>query len=473
MNDEMNFPKIFMKRILPAVAVFLMCPAVIFAQDMQPDIKSDRKPDLNSVRSITGTWSGKLKAGNQELELIFRFGEDADGNPEVTMDVPAQSAVGMPVKVNALTADSVSMGVARIMMSYTGRLEDGTIRGTFRQMGASFPLDLVQGAYVKPARPQEPQPPFPYRMEDLEIHDPGTGVCLSATLTYPLGNDCSSSGSEDSSDEGIADASAECSAAGCMPGSAVPVVVMVSGSGGQNRDEEVFGHKPFLVIADYLARHGIASLRYDDRGVGKSTGTQAGCTSEDFADDAARAVEYLRSTGRFGKTGVLGHSEGGMIAFMLGAEGKVDFIVSMAGPGLKGDTLLAEQQNAIMKLRGMPAASTVKSVRQSLAAQAENAWLEYFINYDPADNLSCIDVPVMAINGGNDVQVIADSNMKAIEAALSGRNPHSSFVVYPELNHLFQHCTPETAMDYYTIVETCSEEVLEDIAEWINGLCEQ
>ena len=143
---------------------------------------------------------------------------------------------------------------------------------------------------------------------------------------------------------------------------------MVSGSGAQNRNEEVFGHKPFLVLADYLAKHGIASLRYDDRGVGKSTGNAAACTSEDFAEDAKAGLDWLRGCKTFNRIGVLGRSEGGMIAFMLGAGNAADFIVSMAGTGIPGDTLLAEQRNAALRMHGQPAGQTVKLVRKEIAS---------------------------------------------------------------------------------------------------------
>lgn len=398
---------------------------------------------ISNAQEINGTWKGVLNAGNQKLEIVFHFNYQEDGNSTAKMDVPAQGALDIPVNLKLLSADSVSLEVLALLMAYTGKLTNGTIKGTFNQFGRPFPLDLKPGEAVKPNRPQEPELPLGYNTEEVTFTNQGAGVSLSGTLTYPVGY---------------------------TPNKKVPVVIMVTGSGAQNRDEEVFGHKPFLVMADYLAKQGIASLRYDDRGVGKSTGSQAGCTSVDFASDAESGLSWLKNTGKFSRIGVLGHSEGGMIAFMLGAEGKADFIVSMAGPGIKGDTLLAEQQNAILKLKGFPPTMTVKALRESMAAQSKNVWMEYFMDYDPQMNLSKITVPVMAVNGSYDVQVLLDSNLDAIRKYLSGKNKKNLIKEYSGLNHLFQHCEPDTAVDYYKIEETCSQEVLQDIADWIKSL---
>ncbi len=412
-----------MKKKWLLVLAALLCSVVSFAQE------------------ISGTWNGDLDVGGQKLQIVFHFEKDADGVWTAAMDVPAQSVKGMRADLLLLTADSVSLGVPMIMMSYNGKLDGGVIKGTFWQRGMSFPLDLKQGEGAKIVRPQVPEEPFPYKTVELGLHNEEADIWLGATLTFPTGYE-----------EGVK----------------VPVVVMVSGSGPQDRDEEIYGHKPFLVIADYLARNGIASLRYDDRGVGKSQGTHSSCTSEDFAKDAASVIDFLRRCEEFDKIGVLGHSEGGMIAFMLAADGIADFVVSLAGPGIKGDTLLAEQQNAIFGLKGLPAGATVESVRRQVAMSGK--WMEFFIDYDPRFDLEKIVVPVMALNGGNDVQVIADSNLGAISKALDGKNEKNLIKEYPELNHLFQHCTLQTSLEYYAFEETISEEVLADIVYWVRGL---
>ena len=189
-----------------------------------------------------------------------------------------------------------------------------------------------------------------------------------------------------------------------------------------------------------------------------------------FAEDAACGLSWLKSSGKFNQVGILGHSEGGLIAFMLGAEGKADFLVSMAGPGIKGDSLLVEQQNALFKLKGIPSNVSVSTLRKSMATQPGNVWLEYFMDYDPRPDLERITIPVMAVNGSNDMQVLSDSNISAIRNCLFGKNSKNLIKVYPGLNHLFQHCEPASSMDYYKIEETCSPEVLRDIAAWINSL---
>ncbi len=393
---------------------------------------------------ISGTWKGLLTAANQKLEIVFHFQQEEDGKPSCKMDVPAQSAVGIPANLQVLTEDSVSLSVSAINMTYNGKLIDGTIKGKFNQFGMSFPLELKSGDASKPNRPQEPSVTYIYNTEEVTFSNVNANAKLSGTLTYPVGYN---------------------------PNKKVPVVIMVTGSGSQNRDEEVFGHKPFLVIADYLAKCGIASLRYDDRGVGKSVGGDVmNATSKDFAEDADCGLQWLRDSGKFGKVGVLGHSEGGMIAFMLAADKKADFIVSMAGPGIKGDTLLAEQQNALLKLKGIPANVSVNTVRKEMSMQPQKPWLQYFVDYNPETDLKKITIPVMAINGSYDAQVISESNLGNIRRLLNDKNPKNLIKEYTGLNHLFQQCKPETAVDYYNIEETCSEEVMKDISNWINNL---
>lgn len=399
----------------------------------------------NAQPRIGGIWNGKLNAGMQKLEIVFHFVESAEGECEAWMNVPAQGVKGIRARIKVLTADSVNLEVPLIQAAYAGRLDGDRIRGIFIQRGWPMPLELEPGDVAPLQRPQEPAEPYPYRTREVQVHNPEADVWLSATLTYPVGHE---------------------------EGKSVPLAVMVTGSGSQDRNEELFGHKPFLVIADYLARRGIATLRYDDRGTGRSGGTPTGCTSEDYAADAACGVRLMKESGEFSRVGVLGHSEGGMIAFMLAARGEADFVVSLAGPGIPGDTLLAEQQNAILRSRGILAQSTAAGVRRQAQQEKtmQNEWMAFFLDYDPRPDLERITVPVMAVNGSNDLQVLPASNLRTIRELLSDKNAQNLFREYPDLNHLFQHCTPETAMDYYNIAETFSEEVMQDIAAWINGL---
>jgi hypothetical protein len=244
------------------------------------------------------------------------------------------------------------------------------------------------------------------------------------------------------------------------------VVLFVSGSGQQNRDEELMNHKPFLVIADYLARQGIATLRYDDRATGKSVGGDVkNATTADFMRDAAAGIAFLRSKNAFGKVGIMGHSEGGSIAFMLGGRQQVDFIVSLAGPAVKGDTLLAAQSNRILQLSGQPATMTVEKYRQT-AASASLPWLDWFNDYDPSGDIRQISCPVFALNGDRDCQVISTLCLPALKQLLPASKKHL-IKEYPGLNHLFQHCTTGLPDEYAQIEETVSPEVLQDIATWI------
>jgi hypothetical protein len=243
----------------------------------------------------------------------------------------------------------------------------------------------------------------------------------------------------------------------------------VTGSGQENRDEEIYDHKPFLVIADYLARQGIASLRYDDRATGASKGGDVrNATSEDFARDAAAGLEYLRSRKAFARVGIIGHSEGGLIGFLLGSQGKTDFLVSLAGPGVKGDTLAASQVNWMMEMAGGVGTMTVDSIRKMEKFQKVR-WYQWFIDYAPSADIAATRCPVFALNGDRDSQVISSLNLTAIQRLLP-KSKNNLTKEYPGLNHLFQHCTTGIVNEYRQIEETISPEVLSDIAEWINRL---
>lgn len=389
-----------------------------------------------------GQWSGDLVLGQgKNLPLVLNIGTGSDGKPCCTLDSPMQGAEGIKTEVNVLTADSINITVPDIAATYVGRVTKDVITGRFTQMGMPFKLDLKRGG-VMMNRPQTPQPPLGYTTQEVSFENKAAGAVLSGTLTWPEGYD------------------------GKKP---VPVVIMVSGSGLQNRDEEVFGHKPFLVLADQLARNGIASLRYDDRGTGKSTGDASKATTSDFMKDAAAGLELLRSMdGKFSRVGVIGHSEGGLIAFMLAADGRTDFIVSLAGTGVKGDTIIAGQSNDALRRTGRPANVTATDIRKQ-AETGGNAWLRYFVDYDPADVIASTTCPVMALNGTMDTQVRPRLNLDRIKSLLP-HNAKNSIKEYDGLNHLFQHCTTGFADEYGTIEETMSEDVMKDIAGWINSL---
>ncbi|MBO7271797.1 MAG: alpha/beta hydrolase, partial [Bacteroidaceae bacterium] len=239
-------------------------------------------------------WSGKLNVGVQKLTVGFVINTMSDGTHVCTMDVPEQGAVDIPVVLLKNDADSLKVSIPSIGATYNGhRVSNESIKGLFTQNGYGMVLDLNSGG-IELKRPQTPLPPYEYCTEDVVFLNEAEGAELAGTLTYPVGYERMEKGT-------------------------VPVVLMVTGSGAQDRNEELFGHKPFLVIADFLARNGIASLRYDDRGVGKSKGVVQGTTTMNNLADAAAGISYLRNIGKFGKVGVIGHSEGGTIAFMLGA----------------------------------------------------------------------------------------------------------------------------------------------------------
>lgn len=396
--------------------------------------------------ALLGSWSGKLKVGSMSLTIVLHL-EQADGNIKASLDSPDQGAKGIPASKEFLSDDSVAVKVEMIGATYRAKLKDGKLDGTFSQSGMTFPLVMTKGV-PEVKRPQEPKPPFPYETEEVTFKNEKDSATLAGTLTWPIGYDKNAKKKP-------------------------MVVLFVTGSGQENRDEEIFMHKPFLVIADYLARQGIASLRYDDRATGKSTGGDLqNATSEDFARDAEAGLDFLRSKKAFSKVGILGHSEGGLIAFLLGAQKKTDFIVSLAGPGVKGDTLSAVQSNRIMELSGIDPKLTVKmtakKIRQDTQFQ-KLRWYQWFFDYDPSDNIGKTRCPVFALNGDHDTQVISSQNLTAIKQLLP-KSKKNLFKEYPGLNHLFQHCTTGLPTEYGDIEETISEEVLNDIVQWLRLL---
>ena len=346
-----------------------------------------------------------------------------------------------------------------------------------------FTLNLKPGDFIR-ERKQTPKSPLPYPTEEVTFKNPTDNAVLSGTLSYPLT---------------------------FVMQQKAPVVLFVTGSGQQNRDEELMGHKPFAVIADFLAKMGIASLRYDDRGFGKSTGDATHATSHTFMTDALAGVEFLKSTGKFSKIGILGHSEGGTIAFMAASEKpqEVDFIVSLAGTAVRGDELLLKQNEVLLSanpataLQGIEYCKVLRKVFQHLidgnptdnpkdiidryvaetgtnlpapalqnlqvVLTTSNPWLNYFLSYDPASALKKVTCPVMAINGDKDTQVDASINLGTLKQLLPSHEKHL-IKTYSGLNHLFQHCSTGYANEYAQIEETISPEVLAEIANWIISL---
>lgn len=423
--------------------------------------------------ALTGSWRGELDLGANRLPLVFNFSMES-GVQRCTMDSPLQGAKMIPVRVQFCTADSVALSIINLGVTFNGTVTPTQISGTFRQMGQALPLILVPERPLDERRPQTPKPPFPYQEIDTTFAS-ADGTLLSATLVVPDG-----------------------AVAGRCP-----AVVMVTGSGPQNRDEELFDHKPFAVIADALARHGIASLRYDDRGVGRSQGSYAESDIDDFTADASAALEFLSSFPQFGKTGVLGHSEGGTIALRLGATAHPDFVVSLAAAAERGkDIMLDQNRHSLEKAQIDPvqretiigllskvfdeiaAGRTVEAadvdslakdmdilpkyaamLKQNIAATGQSEYLRQLIALDPSQWLGKIDCPVLALNGTKDTHVNATRNLAVIKSCVNGATIKS----YDGLNHLFQPATTGELTEYETITTTILPQVLKDIADYISA----
>lgn len=392
------------------------------------------------AHNFTGSWTGIISAGESSLHIVFNISQDAEGNTVCTMDSPDQSVKGIPAQIVFESSDSISIRISNLGIEYNGKFNGDMICGVYSQLGLELDLDLKNEQIVY-YRPQNPLPPYPYTTEEIEFVNDEANATLSGTITYPVGY---------------------------IQGKKVPVVVMVTGSGPQNRDSEIYEHKPFLIIADYLARNGYATLRYDDRCVGKSTGRFQAETTKEVAKDAALAVKYLRDTKKFSKIGVLGHSEGGNVAFMLGADKLIDFAITMAGVGVQGDECLYQQGIAIAKQSGQEYQLTKEQLREYLVGTM-SPWYEFFLDYDPASDISKTTCPVLVMNGEKDLQVIASSNVEAIKGNLP-KNKKSQVKIYPGLNHLFQECTTGLPTEYINIEQTISPIVLEDIAAWLKQL---
>ena len=412
-----------------------------------------------SISAQTGTWSGLLKIQNSSLLLVFNLTEGT----EATMDVPDQNASDIGATV-AREGFSLKITVPAINAVFDGMWTGKLITGTFTQNGMGFPLTLNPGM-PKLNRPQTPIGPFPYATEDVSFTN--GDATLRGTLTLPENCDRNT-----------------------------PVLIMITGSGLQNRDEEIYGHKPFAVIADALARNGIATLRYDDRGFAESTGDLMNATVDDFKNDALSGIAMLR--GRFARVGVLGHSEGGAFALMIAAEGKADFIVSLAGLVVSmRETLLWQNRDMLLKA-GLPESQTSEYVRlldaafeaicsgtvppsaegydipeglkanyEMVLAQLASPYMKSSLAMDPRLILDKISCPVLALNGTKDIQVDCETNLGALEKGIkSGLRSERVAGV----NHLFQHCKTGDTSEYKTIEETFSVEVLQMIADWINNI---
>ena len=436
---------------------------------------------IPAFASIDGQWSGILTIQSAKLKLNFNFSTDVNGAAKCTLDSPDQNAFGIPCDVVKIVDSSITVEVSAIKASFSGTLQADSISGTFKQGLASLPLTLHRSAAThKPKeRAQTPQPPFPYVEKEVSITNIAAGLTLAGTLTMP----------ENAKN--------------------VPAVVLITGSGRQNRDEELFGHRPFAVIADYLTRQGIAVLRYDDRGTAQSTGNFDKATTSDFARDARAVFDFLASVPGIDKKkiGYIGHSEGGQIAFInAAADSRVAFIVLLAAPAVKGRDIILRQNAMIYKAKTgseIPAEalaqvtemldaintgtnsdslrkelekilhlSSIPESQQAMVKQqidtAVSPWYVNFIKYNPESTLKAVKCPIFALGGTFDTQVDSSINLSAIKSLCGSKKVVTK--EYPGLNHLFQHCTSlSESLSYDKIEETIAPEVLADIAAWIKS----
>ena len=407
----------------------------------------------------TGTWSGKIEVQGTQLSLVFHLNEE---NP--TMDSPGQGVRGIPIEVERTLTGQITVKIPSVGATYKGQWLAKQIVGTFTQLGTSIPLTLAP-VEEKLHRPQTPQGPFPYAQEEVSFAN-GEAV-LRGTLVLPAGWNRQT-----------------------------PALILVSGSGLQNRDGEIQEHKPFAVIADALARAGIATLRYDDRGFGESTGDIVNCTTEDFKNDALAGIKLLRE--RFDKVGVIGHSEGGTIALLLASEGQADFIVSLAGMVVSGAETLLWQNKLVLSEAGLPEAQVEAyckllgeafealaagapfpsadktdlpaALKQNYAAvlvQLQTPYMKEFLALDTRPALGRIHCPVLALNGTRDTQVEYNANLGALQSGLPA-SPKNRIEPVEGLNHLFQHCATGASTEYRTIEETIAPEVLTLMSQWLS-----
>ncbi len=414
------------------------------------------------------------------MEMAFNI-KAAEKGFSATLDVPAQGAFDVPVDKTVFQDNHLQLTLSAMGASYSGTLKGEAIEGEFTQHGMAFPLNLARGEKETPkARPQDPQPPFNYRAEEVTFTNKKEGNTLAGTLTIPEGD------------------------------GPFPALVLVSGSGQQNRNEELMNHRPFWVIADYLSRRGVAVLRYDDRGMGGSTGEVLNATSLDFSYDAEAAFDYLlnRKEINASEIGILGHSEGGIINFMVAERRpEVAFLVSLAGPAVNGIEVLKEQQAAILRAQGMSEemvqfsgnanvqmfdiieasssreeADTLlrqllkgwgynEELTEQTVGQMASPWMYYFLKYDPTDAIVKTNCPALLLNGSKDLQVLASQNFPAYERIIAEHGKTNlTLRELPDLNHLFQHCETGSPTEYVEIEETISPEVLELVVGFVKNL---
>jgi fermentation-respiration switch protein FrsA (DUF1100 family) len=459
-------------------------------------------PSARQEAPIVGSWTGTIEIPQTgaSLRIVFHIAPSEEGGFSATMDSPDQGATDIPVSQVAIRGDSVRLEVTAVGGTYAGaKTGADEIEGVWRQQGLTVPLSLERGEESSETRrPQEPEPPFPYRTEEVRFENPEGGFDLAGTLTLPEGE-------------------------GPFPGA-----VLVSGSGPQDRDGSVFGHRPFLVLADRLTRSGVAVLRADDRGVGASGGSLEGATTEDLVGDALSGTRYLADHAAVDSLalGIVGHSEGALVAPMAADRSSlVSCLLLLAPPGLPGDQLLPLQARAIMEAGGVSdeevesaledqgqifqivrsapdpdearrlvrerleqrvsemteqerARSGITSANRGSWIEAQvdqvaSPWFRYFLRHDPVGVLERVDVPVLALFGGLDLQVPSAENLPAVREALErSDSPEVTVLELDGLNHLFQPAETGSPTEYGRIETTMAPRALDEITSWYRTHCD-
>ena len=446
------------------------------------------------AQNIDGAWSGALDIQGIKLHLVLNINTSSNKKLNATLDSPDQGAKNLPISSINFENSVLKFALSMAKIEYQGTLgSDSVFIGTFKQNGNILPLNLSKSMSTpelkKIIHPQEPVEPFPYYNEDVTFENSDSKISLAGTLTLPKkeGN--------------------------------YPVVILIAGSGPNNRDENILGHKPFLVIADFLTRNNIGVLRCDKRGIGQSKGDYKTATTADFASDVRAAINYLKSRKEVNvqKIGLIGHSEGGIIAPLVAANNRdVAFIILLAGTGISGDSLLLLQsemiqraskvdENTIKKtvafskgafaivrkennvvelnkelntyfVEKLKADSTLKpetmsdsNFIKSNTTRLTSPWMRYFLNYNPEIILKDVKCPTLALNGSKDTQVPAAANLAAIKSGLArGKNKNVTIKELPNLNHLFQECTTGAPSEYSEIEQTFSPIALTEILNFVH-----
>ncbi|WP_343538689.1 alpha/beta hydrolase family protein [Sphingobacterium thalpophilum] len=436
----------------------------------------------SNAQSFDGSWKGEVEVSGQKLLLVFNLEQDSNDRWIGTFESPMQTAQRFPIDAIKVQKDSIWMDVKAIRLFYAGYLDrdKDVMKGVMKQGSFESAMILVRSENEMSglSRKQDVFPPYDYLEQQVSFRNPKGNASLAGTLTYPKG------------------------------GGPFPAVVLVNGSGQQNRDSEVFGHRPFKILADHLSKNGFAVLRYDDRGIGGSKGEVNLATTIDFASDADAAVDFLskQNTVKLGKIGIVGHSEGALIAEIVAAENdKVDYVALLSGPVIKGDSLLILQSYALGKASGLSESvlneNKISNRRiydillrdetpQELSGMLEKElvrqnrgnpltsdmkiklspmlipWFRTFLRIDPAYYLKQLRVPILASFGGKDVQVPANENIYALQH-LRLNTTDVTIKDYPNLNHLFQQAETGKIEEYFENSESFNEQLMDDLTHWL------